>query len=67
MSARAIRYRPRRRRVLREPAPPTFCNDGMCDGCASAWGSLWRLRTTRGRALKGQWCNGCVMEREAAA
>ena len=67
MSARANRYRPRRRRVLREMAPPTWCDDGMCDNCTSAWGGLWKLRTTRGKLLRGAWCDGCVIEREAMA
>jgi len=67
MSARANRYRPRRRRVLREMAPPTWCNDGLCDGCTGGWPPLWRLRTTRGRLLRGAWCGECVMGREAMA
>ncbi len=66
MSARANRYRPRRARVVRELAPPrTALRDDLCSGCTGGWPPLWRLRTPRGRVLRGEWCNGCVMEREA--
>ncbi len=55
----------RRARVVRELAPPARFNDGLCSGCTGGWPPLYRLVTPRGRVLRGEWCNGCVMEREA--
>lgn len=54
-------------RTTREPERPNHFNDAMCDGCTLGWGSLWRLRTRRGRLRPGVWCDLCVMEKEAMA
>lgn len=57
-----------RPRAVRELAPPRtpLCDD-LCSGCTAGWLPLYRLITPRGRALRGEWCAECVMEREAMA
>lgn len=54
-------------RTTREPVPENHFDDAPCDGCTLGCGSLWRLRTRRGRLLRGAWCGECVMGREAMA
>jgi len=61
-----IARRSRRRRVTREIAPPrTRFDDDLCSGCSGGWAPLYRLRTTRGKLLRGEWCGTCIMEKEA--
>lgn len=55
-------------RPTRERAPQrTTIPDDICDGCTLGCGDLWLLRTPRGRALRGRWCDDCIMEKEAMA